>query len=75
MVVRTDAGRVTARYLLLACNGYLENLSRRAAGKIMPINNFVLATELRQAVRQYVLCTGLFRPRRAHCDTRGQIAG
>jgi gamma-glutamylputrescine oxidase len=43
--VHTDDGVVKARYLILACNGYLENLSRTAAGKIMPINNFVLATE------------------------------
>jgi gamma-glutamylputrescine oxidase len=43
--VRTDKGVVKARYLVLACNGYLENLSGKAAGKIMPINNFMLATE------------------------------
>ena len=43
--VHTGLGQVRARFLILACNGYLENLSRKAAGKIMPINNFVLATE------------------------------
>ena len=43
--VYTDKGVVKARFLILACNGYLENLSQKAAGKIMPINNFVLATE------------------------------
>ena len=43
--VHTDRGVVKARHMILACNGYLENLSRKAAGKIMPINNFVLATE------------------------------
>jgi gamma-glutamylputrescine oxidase len=43
--VRTDKGVVKARYLVLACNGYLENLSGKAAEKIMPINNFMLATE------------------------------
>jgi gamma-glutamylputrescine oxidase len=43
--VVTAAGRVNARFLILACNGYLENLAPRAAGKIMPINNYVLATE------------------------------
>jgi gamma-glutamylputrescine oxidase len=41
----TSEGRVTASFLILACNGYLENLSPKAAGKIMPINNYVLATE------------------------------
>lgn len=45
VVVQTHQGTVRARYLVLACNGYLGGLSRRAAGRIMPINNFVLATE------------------------------
>jgi gamma-glutamylputrescine oxidase len=43
--VVTATGRVRARYAVLACNGYLEGLERRIAGKIMPINNFMLATE------------------------------
>ncbi len=41
----TAGGRVRARYLVLACNGYLEGLEPRIAGKIMPINNYILATE------------------------------
>ncbi|TXS89307.1 NAD(P)/FAD-dependent oxidoreductase [Parahaliea aestuarii] len=43
--VKTDRGQVNARYLVLACNGYLENLEPRTAGRIMPINNYMLATE------------------------------
>ena len=43
--VKTAAGEVKAKYLVLACNGYLEKLEPRTAGKIMPINNFMLATE------------------------------
>ncbi|TGD72989.1 FAD-binding oxidoreductase [Mangrovimicrobium sediminis] len=43
--VRTEHGEVDAQYLVLACNGYLESLEPRAAGRIMPINNFMLATE------------------------------
>jgi gamma-glutamylputrescine oxidase len=31
--------------VVLACNGYLEGLEPRIAGRIMPINNYVLATE------------------------------
>lgn len=31
--------------MILACNGYLDKLEPKMAGKIMPINNFVLATE------------------------------
>ena len=43
--VTTDAGAVNADYLVLACNGYLEGLEPRTAGRIMPINNYMLATE------------------------------
>lgn len=43
--VRTDTGCVKPAYILLACNGYLGKLEPRIAGKIMPINNFILATE------------------------------
>ncbi|MBN7797863.1 NAD(P)/FAD-dependent oxidoreductase [Parahaliea mediterranea] len=43
--VKTDSGEVRARYLVLACNGYLEKLEPRTAGRIMPINNYMLATE------------------------------
>ncbi|MBT8135496.1 MAG: FAD-binding oxidoreductase [Gammaproteobacteria bacterium] len=45
VVVRTKAGCVRARDVVIACNGYVESLSRRMAGQIMPINNFILATE------------------------------
>ncbi len=44
-LVTTDKGSVRADYVLLACNGYLGKLEPRIAGKIMPINNFILATE------------------------------
>ena len=44
-IVETSAGQVRAKAVVLACNGYLGNLEPRMAGKIMPINNFVLATE------------------------------
>jgi len=45
IVVRTANGTVTASELVLACNGYIEKLEPRINGYIMPINNFVLATE------------------------------
>ena len=45
IVVRTASGTVTASELILACNGYIEKLEPRINGYIMPINNFVLATE------------------------------
>ena len=44
-VVSTAAGEVEARYLVLAMNGYLGRLEPHLAGRIMPINNFMLATE------------------------------
>ncbi|WP_444931283.1 NAD(P)/FAD-dependent oxidoreductase [Microbulbifer sp. SSSA002] len=43
--ISTARGQVRAEKLVLACNGYLKNLEPRLAGRIMPINNFVLATE------------------------------
>jgi gamma-glutamylputrescine oxidase len=43
--IRTASGEVAADYLVLACNGYLEKLEPRAARRIMPINNYMLATE------------------------------
>lgn len=43
--VQTPKGTVSAKYLLFACNGYLGKLHPQAAKKIMPINNFILATE------------------------------
>jgi gamma-glutamylputrescine oxidase len=44
-VVRTEKGSVTADHVVLACNGYLGKLESKVASKIMPINNFMLATE------------------------------
>ncbi|SLN73039.1 NAD(P)/FAD-dependent oxidoreductase [Oceanibacterium hippocampi] len=43
--VETATGSVAARHLILACNGYLGNLEPGLAGHIMPINNFIIATE------------------------------
>ena len=42
--VRTEQGEVTARYVVLGCDGYLGELEPRIAARIMPINNFVIAT-------------------------------
>jgi gamma-glutamylputrescine oxidase len=43
--VRTDGGHVVADHVILACNGYLGGLNRRVAARVMPINNFIAATE------------------------------
>lgn len=44
-VVQTDRGRVIASHVVLAGNGYLGRLNRKVAAKVMPINNFIAATE------------------------------
>ncbi len=43
--IRTDAASIRAAHVLLACNGYLGTLDRRTAARVMPINNFIVATE------------------------------
>lgn len=43
--VETALGRVNAKHVMIACNGYLNRLEPRIESKIMPINNFILATE------------------------------
>ncbi len=43
--VTTAQGSVKCKHVILACNGYLEGLAPEIASYIMPINNFVLATE------------------------------
>jgi len=59
-LVRTDKGSVRASHVVLACNGYLENLEPRTAGKIMPINNFMIATESLGEERARDLISGRF---------------
>ena len=43
--VKTAKGSVAAAHVVLACNGYLGRLEPRIAPAIMPINNFIIATE------------------------------
>lgn len=43
--VHTENGTVTARFVVVAANGYLKKLEPRMARFIMPINNFIIATE------------------------------
>jgi gamma-glutamylputrescine oxidase len=44
-IVRTDQGHVTADQVVLATNGYSTSLSTGTAVRVMPINNFIVATE------------------------------
>ena len=43
--VRTALGRVRAREVIVAGNGYLGGLVPEVAARVMPINNFIVATE------------------------------
>ncbi len=45
VVLDTARGQIRARKLVLACNGYLGNLQRSVSARVMPINNFIAATE------------------------------
>ena len=45
VVVKTIGGQITANEVILACNGYIDKLEPKINGYIMPINNFILATE------------------------------
>ena len=44
-VVRTASGHVMCDHVILAGNGYLGRLNETVAARVMPINNFILATE------------------------------
>ena len=44
-VVRAALGHVVADHVILACNGYLGGLEPKVAARVMPINNFIVATE------------------------------
>ncbi|MDU8926566.1 FAD-binding oxidoreductase [Alisedimentitalea sp. MJ-SS2] len=42
--VWTDGGKIKAKHVILAANGYLGGLNRKVAARVMPINNFIAAT-------------------------------
>jgi len=44
VIVQTGKGRVVADHLVLAGNGYLGGLDNGVANRVMPINNFIVAT-------------------------------
>jgi len=45
VTIRTEDGLIKAKYAVIGCNGYLGGLEPRIAGRIMPIANFIIATE------------------------------
>lgn len=44
-IISTDQATIKADQVVLACNGYLGKLNNTMATRIMPINNFIIATE------------------------------
>ena len=44
-MVETQTGNVTANHVILACNGYLSGIAPKVTARVMPINNFIAATE------------------------------
>jgi len=51
-VVHTDKANITADYVVLACNGYIGDLHSDVTRRVMPINNFIVATEPMSPERQ-----------------------
>ena len=43
--VTTEQGNVRADFLILAGNGYMAGLSKKVDRRVMPINNYIVATE------------------------------
>ena len=44
-IVKTDQGQLRCNHVIIACNGYLGGLEPKVARRVMPINNFIVATE------------------------------
>ena len=45
VLVKTSKGQVTADFLLYGCNGYLGHLAEEIAPRILPADNYQIATE------------------------------
>ncbi|MCL4124841.1 UNVERIFIED_CONTAM: hypothetical protein GTU68_031335 [Idotea baltica] len=43
--VTTKDADIKSEYVIMGCNGYLGALNRDTAARVMPINNFIVATE------------------------------
>ena len=43
--VITKEGSIKAAQVVLACNGYLDNLEKSLTSKILPMNNYIVATK------------------------------
>ncbi|WP_425046474.1 NAD(P)/FAD-dependent oxidoreductase [Primorskyibacter sp. S87] len=43
--VRTAGAEISAGHVVLGCNGYLGRMNTKVAARVMPINNYIVATE------------------------------
>lgn len=44
-IVHSDTGKVICDHVILAGNGYLGDIAPQVAARVMPINNYIVATE------------------------------
>ncbi|RYH09314.1 FAD-binding oxidoreductase [Tropicimonas sp. IMCC6043] len=56
--LKTASAEITADHVILACNGYLGGLDGQVAARVMPINNFIVATEPLSPERQADIIRG-----------------
>lgn len=43
--IECESGQVVCDHVILACNGYLGDLDAHVAARVMPINNYIVATQ------------------------------
>jgi len=60
VILKTEAARISAKYVVMACNGYIGDLDADVTRRVMPINNYIIATEpLSDEVRASVLAKNI----------------
>jgi gamma-glutamylputrescine oxidase len=65
-ILRLRGADVRARFVALACNGYIGGLDPRVAARVMPINNFIAATRPMSAAER----DGVIRGNHAVADSK-----
>jgi gamma-glutamylputrescine oxidase len=64
--VQTDQATITARFVVLAMNGYAGRLEPEIAARVMPINNFIAATRPMSDTER----ADIIRPNHAVADSK-----
>ena len=65
-IVSTEQAEISSDHVILAANGYLGSLDSNVADRVMPINNFIIATE----TLDDEMCKSLIRDGEAVYDSR-----